>query len=400
MALDLFKERGVPLERQVFTWRELAGMPLSKLDDDAYTRVRVIFLNGIEAQSVRFQHTCARMNADLQLPLASVRRHEHHQQTMVNWLLPPDLTPLETTIAYEQAAVEVTAQVAQHEPDPYLAQAYRFGLLEDFDHLYRFSAMLDRVEGKDPNNILQSYTDIRPGRPTSVQHRSPVDDVRSPYDRRAVDPITRLNALAVLAAETQALTYYMNIGPTFADPVLRQLYAEIASIEEQHVTHYESLIDPSETWLEKWLLHEATEVYCYYSALQQEQNVRARAIWERFLSYELGHLHFVMDLFRTLEGRDPAEVLPTTLPEPISFSTQRSFVRSVLKTEVDLRAIGTQFIDKSQEPPGSASARCRAQLNSAGSPSEIAAAGYRWAPGTELMSRLGTHPFSTAPGRV
>ena len=40
----------------------------------------------------------------------------------------------------------MTAAVAQTEPDPYQAQTYRFGLLEDFDHLYRYSAMLDRLE--------------------------------------------------------------------------------------------------------------------------------------------------------------------------------------------------------------------------------------------------------------
>jgi rubrerythrin len=388
MALDLFKERGVPLERQVFTWRELAGTPISKLDDDAFTRVRVILMNGIENEAQSFQHTCARHNADLQLPLATLRRVEHHQQTMINWLLPPDQSVLETTIGYEQVAVEITAIVAQHEPDPYLAQAYRFGLLEDFDHLYRFASLMDRVDGMDANNILQSYTDIRPGRPTSVQHRAPVDDVRSPYDRRAVDPITRLNALTILSAEQQTRNFYMNVGPTFSDPIARQLYAEIASIEEQHVTHYESLIDPSESWLEKWLLHEATEVWCYWSCAQHEQNPRIRAIWERMVSYELGHLHFVMDLFRTLEGRDPAEILPQTLPETISFASQRNFVRSVLNTEVDLRAIGTQFVDKSQEHAGSASVRYRSQLNSAGSPTEIVAAGYRWVPGTELMNKL------------
>jgi hypothetical protein len=30
-----------------------------------------------------------------------------------------------------------------------LAQVYRFRLLEDFDHLYRYAALLDRLEGKD-----------------------------------------------------------------------------------------------------------------------------------------------------------------------------------------------------------------------------------------------------------
>src|SRR4029453_12842840 len=116
-------------------------------------------------------HACARMNGALQGALAQVRRIEQHQQTLINWLNPADQSPLETTIGFEQVAIEVTASVAQHEPDPYLAQVYRFGMLEDFDHLYRYSALYDRLEGKDAATLLQAYTDVLPGRPTSVEHR-------------------------------------------------------------------------------------------------------------------------------------------------------------------------------------------------------------------------------------
>src|SRR5829696_2328014 len=137
MTLDILNEKGIPLDRQRFTWRDLVQPPTSKLDDDAFTRVRIILMNGLESESVRFSHACARMNRGLQEPLAHVRRVEQHQQTMVNWLLPADLSPLETTIGFEQVAIEVTASVAEREPDPYMAQVYRFGLLEDFDHLYR-----------------------------------------------------------------------------------------------------------------------------------------------------------------------------------------------------------------------------------------------------------------------
>jgi hypothetical protein len=38
MALDLLTEKGTPLERQQFTWRDLVKPPISKLDDDAFTR--------------------------------------------------------------------------------------------------------------------------------------------------------------------------------------------------------------------------------------------------------------------------------------------------------------------------------------------------------------------------
>jgi hypothetical protein len=386
MSLDLFSAKGTAIEQQRFTWRDMVGKPISKLDDDAFTRVRVILMNGIEVEALRFQHLAARMSRELRLSLAQIRRTEQHQATMVNWLLGPDHSPLETTIAYEQVAIEVTAAVAQREPDPYIAQTYRFGMLEDFDHLYRYSALLDRLEGKDANNILQSYTDILPGRPTAVEHRAPEDDVRDSYNRAKAAPLTKLHALTITAAEFQTHDYYMNIGPLFADPVARQLYAEIASIEEQHVTQYGSLIDPDESVLEQWLIHEATEVYNYYSCVQQESNPRVKAIWERFLDYELGHFHHVAELFKKHEKRDPAELFPGNLPEPMQFASQRDFVRQVLRQEVDLRAKGTQFVPQAEE--SQASIDYRTHLNSDGSPSEMVAAGYIWSPGTELNRKV------------
>lgn len=384
--LDISKEKGMPLDQQEFDWQDLVQVPTSKMDDDAMTRVRIIFMNGIEANAVRTQHAFARMNRDLRLALARVRRVEHHQQTLVNWLLPADLTPLETTIGFEQVAIEVTASIAQHEPNDYMASVYRFGLLEDFDHMYRFAALMDRMDGLDANSILQNYTDITPGRPTSVEHRAPEDDLRQHYDRNAASPLTKLHAITLTAAEQQTHDYYMTIGPMFADSLARQLYAEIASIEQQHVTQYESLTDPDETLIEKWLLHEVAEIYNYYGCLRYETNPRIKAIWERFLNYEIGHFHFVKDIFQRVESRDIDEVVPLSLPEPIDYRQHREFVRSVLSKEVDLRAKGTQLINKDQETKSSPSVQYRTRMNAKGSPSDSVAKGYRWKPGTELAA--------------
>jgi hypothetical protein len=402
MAFSLFDSKGVRLEDQRFTWRDLVQKPISKLDDDAFTRVRVILMNGIELEALRFGHLAARFNAALRLPLALTRRAEQHQATMVNWLLAPDHSPLETTIGYEQVAIEVTAAVAQREPDPYLAQVYRFGLLEDFDHMYRYSALLDRLEGKDANNILQSYTDILPGRPTFEHHRAPEDDLRNPYDRTQAALLSKLHALTILSGEAQTHNYYMNIGPTFSDALARQLYAEIASVEEQHVTQYESMLDPTETWLEQWLLHEANECYNYYSCVEQESNHHVKAIWERFLDYELGHFHMACDVFKTIEKRDPAEIINADFDSPLPFRSQRDFVRTVLHNEVNLRANGPLIVPKDQESV--LSRQYRAQVNADGSPSEAVAAGYKWEPGTELTKKPATavpHPAAAgAPGNV
>lgn len=379
--MNLFDNRGVALDRQCLTWRDMVGKPISKLDDEAFTRVRVILMNGIERDALRLSHFGARLHADLRLPLAQIRRVEQHQATAVNWLLSVDHSPLETTIAYEQVAIEVTAAVAQREPDPYLAQVYRFGLLEDFDHLYRYSALLDRLEGKDANNILQGHTDIVPGRPTVDEHRAPQDDLRRPYGPNA-DLLSRLHATLITASEHQTHDYYMTIGPTFADPVARQLYAEIASIEEQHVTQYGSLLDPHQSFLEMWLLHEAAEVYGYYSCAASEGNPRLKVLWEQFCDYELGHLHLVGELLRRHEGRDPAEILSRSLPAPLEFRSQRDFVREVLADEVDLRTCGADFVPRDEESP--ASVEYRQRINAEGSPSTQVAMSYHWTSGTEL----------------
>lgn len=385
MALTLHDAKGTPIGQQRFTWREMVQKPISKLDADAFTRVRVILMNGLEADALRTKHVLARLNRELRPHLADVRRIEQHQATAVNWLLGADHSPLETTIAYEQVAIEVTAAVAQAEPDPYLAQAYRFGLLEDFDHLYRYSALLDRLEGKDANNITQCYTDILPGRPTVIEHRHPSDDLCEPFDARTAAPLSKLHATLITAAENQTHDYYMNIGPTFADPLARQLYAEIASIEEQHVTQYESLLDPAQTPLELWVLHEATEAYAYYSCVQGETDPRIKAIWERMLDYELGHLQLASALLAKYEKRDAAEILPASFPEPVRFESQREFVRATLSREVDLRRKSTAFVPLQEE--SRASIEWREHLNREGSPSETVAAGYRYTPGTELSER-------------
>ncbi|MDB5870257.1 MAG: hypothetical protein JWP96_2589 [Polaromonas sp.] len=383
MAIDLFQDKGTPLEKQRFTWKEMAGKPISKLDDDAFTRVRVILMNGLELDSLRTKQVALRCNAEARVPLAQLMRVEQHQATTINWLIGADHSPLETTIGYEQAAIEITASVAQLEPDAYLAQGYRYGLLEDFDHLYRYSALLDRLEGKDSNNITQGYTDIVPSRPTLVHHRAPEHDLLAPYPLNAA-LATKLHALTLTGAEYQTHDYYMNIGPLFADPLARQLYAEIASVESQHITHYGSMLNPHETVLEKLLLTEACEVWNYAACAAQETNTRLKALWERFLDYELGHLHMARELFKAVERRDPQEVLGSAaLPPFIEFESQRSFIRQVSEQESQLRKRGTEFVDEAQE--GQSSLDYRRTINSEGSPSTAVSATYSWTAGTELM---------------
>jgi hypothetical protein len=381
MAINLFTDKGVALDKQRFTWKELVGKPISKLDDDAFTRVRVILMNGIELDALRVEQVLLRMQRETRVPLAQLSWVEQHQATAINWMLSADHSPLETTIAYEQVAIEVTASVAQLEPDAYMAQGYRYALLEDFDHLYRYSALLDRLEGKDANNITQGYTDIVPGRPTLVHHRAPEDDLLDCYSQDAA-LATKLHAITLTGGEYQTHDYYMNIGPVFADPVARMLYAEIASVESQHIVHYGSMLNPDESPLEKLLLQQVNEVWNYQACAEQETNPRVKALWERFLDYELGHVQLAMQLLKDVEGRDPAQLLGDgKLPPRIEFKSQRDFLRSTL-TEVPMRKDGTRFVEEDDESV--ASLALRNHMNSQGSASQAVSGGYQWTPGTEL----------------
>ena len=62
MAFSLFDGKGIPVDDQRFTWRDLVQKPISKLDDDAFTRVRIILTNGLEHEALRFGHMAARFN--------------------------------------------------------------------------------------------------------------------------------------------------------------------------------------------------------------------------------------------------------------------------------------------------------------------------------------------------
>jgi hypothetical protein len=123
-------------------------------------------------------------------------------------------------------------------------------------------------------------------------------------------------------------------GPLFAARMARLLRADVTSPE----THYESICALGETVLEKRLLHEASAVYNDFTCMQLERSERVREIWERSLAYELEQLVFVADLMRSIEKRDPFEILPTELPEPMRYESHREFIRETLKRDVNFNA--------------------------------------------------------------
>lgn len=342
MSFNPLKEKGIAPEKQLRIWHDIAHRHFNKYKVNCYTRTRQILMNGIEVEAWNFKHNFARITDDEETKnfLATTKRIEDMQQTTVNWMTPEDQTVLETTLGYEQVAVDLTAWLAQNEPDPYVKETFDFGLLEDFDHLYRYSQWAYMEHGIDPNDIVQNNTDIIISRPTQYHHNDNILRLRNHYDKATASVQTKVNILTLVSGEQQTHNFYAEHGMQYGNDCLRETYAEIKDVEEEHVTMYESLIDPTESLYEKLLLHEFTEVCTYHNCLEDENDDMLKPVWEEFLDYELGHLQVAAELFKKHEKRDPEEVIGTEIIYPCRFMSQKAYVSNILKSEVDKR-LGT-----------------------------------------------------------
>jgi hypothetical protein len=398
MLFNPLAERGLPLERQLRNWSELNAEPYDTHAVHPYTRCRVIVMNGIEVEAIIFSHNFNRNTADVELKqrLQMVRRVEQQQQKAINWLIPGEAqeNAIEVTIGYEQVAVDLTAWLARHEPDPYLRQVYQFGLLEDFDHLYRYANLMDLVgNGRRAEEITGGLTEITPGRPTIFEHRDPRDDIRRPMTVHAAHRQSILNTMTLVSAEQQTMNYYMNAGNRPTDPLARGLYLEIAQIEEQHVSHYESCLDPTMSWLTNWVLHENHECWLYWSFLQTEVDPRIKAVWELHLAMELEHLRIAAQALEEIEGKDAAALLGPGFDAPLTFEDNKAYLREVVASQVDLTAWDSTFLPIDSLPDDHRYFVHQATVNAGGVPTEQVIDRHRAEFGSEYRHETeGPHP--------
>ena len=353
--MNPFLEKGRSIERSFRNFQQLYPRPYNKREVDPYTKTRIILMNGTEFEANWFSHQFARHtnNNDLRRELALTRMVEKQQQLNVSLLKPKDESPLEHTISYEQLAVDLTAELAKREVDCYVKKALDFALLEDFDHLYRYANLLEMTEGVYAEWLVGRYTEIMPGRPTISEHRYPKDNVKRPIDAKSSDTMTVLATMIITGAEQQTMNYYMNITNLAKTDIARRLYQEIALVEEEHVTHYESLMDTNATWLENLLWHEYLECYLYWSCYVTETDAYIKNLWEENLSYEITHLHRAVELLKKYEGKDYQEVIKdATFPQPLSLHENIDYVRKILGDTVQYTSYREDYLKVSELPQG------------------------------------------------
>ena len=327
-------------------FKELYPRAYNKHEVDPYTKTRIILMNGTEFEANWFSHQFARhtCNNDLRRELAMAREVEKQQQLYLALLKPCNESALEHTIGYEQLAVDLTAELAKRECDCNVKKALDFALLEDFDHLYRYANQLEMEQGVRAERLVGRYTEIMPGRPTVAHHRCPLDNVRKSINTKTADTMTVLSTMIITAAEQQTMNYYMNITPFGMNDASRRLYEEIALVEEEHVTQYESLMDPNATFLEMLLWHEYTECYLYWSCMMTETDPYIKCIWEEHLDMEIAHLHKAAELLKKYEGKEWKQVIPCPdFPAPLCLHENIDYVRQILGTTVQYTSVKEDY---------------------------------------------------------
>lgn len=335
--MNPFNEKPMRLLSGYECWKQLYPKPYNKFEVDPYTKTRIILMNGTEFEANWFSHQMARhvKDNDLRREISVTRQIEKQQQIKVSLLKPANESALEHTISYEQLAVDLTAEFARRASDCYVKKALDFALLEDFDHLYRYANLLEMEQGIQSARLVGKYTEIMPGRPTIAHHRFNKDNVKRSIDTKSADLFTTLTTMIITAAEQQTMNYYMNITNLATNDLARRVYMEIAQVEEEHVTQYESLMDPSATWLEMLLWHEYVECYLYWSCYMTETDPVIKALWEENLDVEISHLHKAVELLEKYEKKSWQEVIPGgEFPEPICLHENIEYVRQILGTTV------------------------------------------------------------------
>ncbi len=351
MKFNPFDEKPKKPENILMGWNDLYVQSYDKNEVSPYTKTRCILMNGTEYEAVWCKHHFNRHypDNDARRDVALIRRSEQQQQKLISLLKPIDETLLETTISYEQLAVDLTAFLAQRSTDKNVKNALDFALLEDFDHLYRYANLLEMDMGLQAERLVGKYTEIMPGRPTIAHHRHPYDNVKPSIDNKKADLITKLDVGIITAAEQQTMNYYMNIAQFYETQKGRELYAEIGMVEEDHVTHYGSLIDTKATIFENLLMHEYTECYLYFSMYHDESDEHIKKIWEMLFEQEIAHLHAAVKLLNKYEKKSWDEVIPDgNFPELLKLQENKDYVRKVLAKTVTWTGDREGYVDVSQ----------------------------------------------------
>ena len=320
-------------------WRDFPR-PMTTLAAPARERLTLAWL--LERALAAF--TAEPAFADTRRALAPSRRAALQRALFLGaWL--PACPPVEEALRLEQLEADLTAALCALPGAKRLRPALEFSLLEETDQLYRLANLLDAEQERPAESITGPQTEITPGRPCVSAHRHPLDSVFRPLDFAAVPQGAAL-ALAIMAPLQRLMAaHYAARAAEAADPLARALFAEMALIEEQHATQYESLWDPRPAPLDNLLLRLRALGYAYHSLGAMETDAALRPVWAAHLEEALSDARSLSALLSPGAAR-PEE----PFPPPFLFGDTAALARSLMPRQATLTMLEDSLVPASLLP--------------------------------------------------
>lgn len=286
-------ESGEPIEEQIFPWsmdglKQKMQKPIPLHEADPETISNIIQMMCVEMQHWFGYTAMANMtsNEEIKKQLVTIARAEHIHHMMLMSLLPAPHEPVQGVLEGELAMLGSYAMCMANEPNDAVRSAFQTIFNDHLQHAEYAAQKVNSVGCATCNaDMMSGGCDLSGGTPIEKQFMKPEDTIwqgnfGGSYDKNNVDPQTLINIDMGRAGEAAAYDLYHCAMSNVSDADVRMNFAAFESIEGQHAAILGSLVDPSETPVERALIHEQVEIRNYQRLMDEERDSRAKKVFQ------------------------------------------------------------------------------------------------------------------------
>lgn len=300
-------EQGTPLDEQIYPWsyegfqKKSAEKPLSMEEADLKTIVFLLAMQAVETQNWMDYHSFARMVTDERFKklLNSIAWAEQAHVMKISSLLPPAQDPIGVLLIGEITAVLGYNIWIENEPNSAVKEAFQH-IVQDHKEHARYAVQQAKTAGLDVSKLI-SGLDFSGARLYKEQFMKPDDAAwqghfDGVYKKGSVDPQTLVNVDVALAAERWAWHAYQCAATFEQNTNLAFDFRAISSVENQHVSILSSLKDPTESILERAIVHEKAEMQLFGMLKDSESNPVVRQAYQQLYKEDLEQARLFGDI--------------------------------------------------------------------------------------------------------
>ncbi len=344
-----------------YDWDNMLLHPLHTQGTPCNDRLYALLCLAVEKHSYNCIDTAtATTDNDIRRRLSTLQRAELQQSIRLASMTPNNNSILVHAVDILHLSIQLSAYISQYENDKYTKKAIDYITLEQCDNLYRLANLIDSETDIDPLSLVDNTIEIMPTRPSISQHLHPHDTIKRYCNYKQCNMSTLLHITLLQSLASYSTQYFATILPHYTSTLGRQLLSELAHIASQHSTIYRSLVDANSPPLERLLISQYTECYCYYSAYQYNQS----KVYQHHYDQELYHLHSVANILQHSSGKVWQQVLSRgEYPEPITLQDNTQYIRKLLTSSINTTSQLEDYCDSATLDDTTTHHHYRTQLN-------------------------------------